>query len=314
MYNKYIPNHNGMRPLYKWLIYIGIFIILFIIGVIIWFHFELSKLEDEAKPLDEPALMNKDNLKNNESILLIGTDKPSDNNKSHVRTDSMIIATYNKNHNSVKLLRLPRDIYVNEQGYTGKLNGLYQQQGIEGLVKYINHTFNIPISEYAMIDFEGLENVVDSIGGIDINSDITIDNSNNQNLDHNIQVYKGKNHLNGKEALGYSRIRYIDNDIKRGDRQVQVIKAIGDKILSPKALPKLPSVIGTMNNYVKTSMSASKIESNIKNLSSEPKMENLTFEWQAFDSDGSSYVSIDQPEVDRLSEIMRTQLNIQNSN
>ena len=312
MYNRY--ERTGMRPLYKWLI--GIFIALVIIGLIIyfWFRSQLSGLEDSSKPLDEPALMTTANLKDNQSILLLGTDKPSNGNPKDVRTDTIMIATYNADNNTVKLLRLPRDIYVDSQGYQGKINGLYEHDGVEAIVKYINDSFDIPISDYAMVDFNGLEKVVDQVGGIDINSQIKIDNSNNDNLGGHIFVNKGHNHLNGKEALGYARIRYIDNDIKRGDRQTEVIKALADRMLKPSAMPKLPSVLAGMDDYVKTSMNADKIQKNIKDFSGKPKMTNMTFKWESFDKDGSSYVTIPQDEVDRLSQDMKKQLNIENSN
>lgn len=312
MYNRYY--RQGMRPLYKWLIGIGVGLIIICIVIFFYIHSKLSNLEDDEKPLEEPALMTTADLKDNQSILLLGTDKPTNGNKDDVRTDTIMIATYNAKNNTVKLLRLPRDIYVNEHGYEGKINGLYEHGGVTAIVKYINDNFNVPISDYAMVDFNGLEKVVDTIGGIDINSQIEINKSNNQNLDSNIIVHKGHNHLNGKEALGYSRIRYIDNDIKRGDRQTEVIKAIGDQIFKPSVLPKLPSLLSDMSGYVKTSMNASKIESNLKDFTAKPKMENMTFEWSSFDRNGASYVTIDQPEVDRLSKEMRTQLEIQNSN
>lgn len=311
MYNRY--QKEGMRPLYKWLI--GIAIGLLIIGLIcyFWFRSQLSGLEDESKPLEEPALMTTDDLKDNQSILLLGTDKSIDGNPKDVRTDTIMIATYDSDNNTVKLLRLPRDIYVKTDQYEGKINGLYQQGGVKSIVKYINGNFDIPISDYAMVDFNGLEKVVDQVGGIDINSDITINKSNNSNLGGNVQVHKGQNHLDGKEALGYSRIRYIDNDIKRGDRQTQVVKALADKLLKPSSVSYLPSVLVGMKDYVKTSMDANKIQKSMKDFSGKPKMENMTFKWESFDKDGASYVTIPQDEVDRLSQEMKKQLHIENS-
>ncbi len=302
-----------MHPAIKWSIIGVVSLLVIIIAIYMWTRHQMSSMQDPSKPLEEPALLSTKNLKDNESVLLLGTDNPSDGDEKNVRTDTIMIATYNADKNSIKLLRLPRDIYVHTDQYEGRINGLYEKEGVKGLVKYINDTYHVPISDYAMVDFNGLEHVVDTIGGIDVDSDIKIDKSNNKNLDKDIRVDKGHQHLDGEEALGYARIRYIDNDIKRGDRQTEVIKAIGDKLLSKEAIPKLPKVVMTLKNYVTTSMDADKIESNAKNLSSHPDIENVKFEWKDTKKGDTSYVEIPDKEEKRLSDELRKHLHIENT-
>lgn len=245
----------------------------------------------------------------NMSVLLLGTDKPSSDDGS-VRTDSIILATFNNDKNVAKMVRIPRDLYISYHGYEGKINGVYEALGREELKQVVEDYTGVPITNTVTTDFDGLVDIVDSIGGINLYSDIEINDMNNSQVGNDIHINKGDVHLNGKEALAYSRIRYIDNDIKRGERQQQVLKAIADNILDASHLPQAKSNIQTIMKYVTTDISLSQVIQYIPKATDKPDISTISFDWQSFDVNGTSYVKLDDSEREKISQTLRKQLDI----
>ena len=101
---------------------------------------------------------------NIENILLLGVDKEEN------ATDTIMILSLDKDDNTAKLTSIMRDMYV-DNGYDkiNKINYAYHYGGIEGTVSKLNKLFNLDISKYALINFEGLENIVDYLGGVNVN-------------------------------------------------------------------------------------------------------------------------------------------------
>ena len=123
-------------------------------------------------------------------------------------------------------------------------------------------------------------------------------------------MHKGKNHLNGTEALGYSRIRYVDNDIERGNRQMDVIKAIINKMNLPNELLSVDNNIKYMSQYTKTDMKISTAIDYALNVKSTPKIKKLSFNWDSFDYDGQSYVKLSMKERAKISKQLRKSMNL----
>ena len=274
--------------------------------------FNLKDAEKESyHPTDSHRYQNvklKNNgAKDNLSFLVLGMDKLSQGTQ---RTDSIIIATYNVKTNVITMSRIPRDLYIKTDKYEGKINALYESEGLSETINTIQDYVGIPISNYATTDFNGLTKIIDKVGGIDINSDIKIDKSNNENLGGNIQIKKGKNHLNGKEALGYSRIRYIDNDIERGNRQMEVIDSLVHQMTKPSQLASADENVKFISKYVKTDMKISDAIDYILDLKSTPKIKKLTFKWDQTNINGTDYVTISRKERANMSNQLRENLNL----
>lgn len=266
---------------------------------------------DDGKPKDKQSEKDHKNVydKKNMSVLLLGKDKPSEGSKD-VRTDSIILATYNSDSNDVKMVRIPRDMYIEYKGYKGKINGVYQALGVKELKHVVEDYTGVPVTNYVTTDFSGLSKIVDSIDGVDVNSKIVIDDSNNDQVGKDVHITKGKHTLNGKEALAYSRIRYIDNDIERGKRQEEVIKGIAEKLMSPSELPHAQDNIETISKYVNTDINPSKMMSYVPKASDKPKIDTITFNWSAFDYQGESFVYLTDAERHKISDQLRKHLNI----
>ena len=178
-------------------------------------------------------------------VLLIGVDTNKDETS---RSDTMMIMSVGKGQ--VKLTSLQRDTGVRIEGRSGltRLNAAYTYGGAELLMKTINQNFGFDISLYALVDYDSFPELIDLLGGVDIEG-ITLEEI--EPLNHNIRdvlwrryhageltqeeitlIYlrdevtaPGDLHLNGLQALGYSRIRKTDSDYMRTLRQRKVISA-----------------------------------------------------------------------------------------
>ena len=179
----------------------------------------------------------KENITN---ILLLGIDNQEN------ASDAMMVFSLDKDTNTAKLTSIMRDLSVDlgPNAEKHKINYAYNVGGVEESVKVVNREFDLDINKYVKVSFDGLVDVIDYIGGININ--IT------ESERKIIGVPKSGNvTLNGKQALAYSRIRKIDNDYQRTSRQRKVLMAIFNKAKSisvssyPKALADLSSNVET---------------------------------------------------------------------
>lgn len=197
--------------------------------------------------------------KNVKNILLIGTDNRSTDSKGS-RSDSMIIISINRNTKKIVMTSVMRDIYLTIPGVGGnRINAAYAYGGVELLLDTIEANFKISIDEYASVDFYSFMDVVDTVGGVTL--DVTADeikvmqgyiyelNELENAAPETDMIYAadaGKVTLNGKQALAYSRVRYVGNaDFERTERQRKVLTAIFNKAkgLSLSELNDLANVL-----------------------------------------------------------------------
>lgn len=184
---------------------------------------------EEIKPEDvvwddkENDILQDDNIKN---ILLIGQDRRP--GETRARSDSMIILSIDKNTNTLKCTSLLRDMYVQIPGYSdNRINVAYVWGGMKLLDETIEKNFSIHIDKNIEVDFNAFTKIIDTIGGITIN----ITKAEAQNLrSQGFNVSSGPVYMNGNLALAYSRIRHIDSDFYRTNRQRTVIITIFNKI------------------------------------------------------------------------------------
>ena len=180
------------------------------------------------------------------NILVIGTDGRTADDKG--RSDSMILVSLNYKTNEIIMTSFMRDSYVEipDNGWN-KLNAAYAFGGADLLMETIEYNFDVRIDDYVSVDFASFVSVVDAVGGIDIQvSDAEAEAINiilisevNQLMgdDRNADLLDGGGmlHLNGKQALSYSRIRYVGNsDFERTERQRRVMSLIFAKLKSFK--------------------------------------------------------------------------------
>lgn len=187
------------------------------------------------------------------SILMVGIDEREGDNG---RTDSMIVITVNPEKKTTKILSIPRDTRTElinnsnpKKNRTDKINHAYAYGGIEMSIDSVEHFLNIPIDYYVEVNMEGFKDIVDAVGGIEV------DNQYEFELD-GTTLYEGPQHLNGTEALAYARMRKQDplGDIGRGERQREVISKIIDKGKSLSSLTKYTDILDALENNIKTNL------------------------------------------------------------
>lgn len=170
-----------------------------------------------------------------ENILVIGTDARNPDASS--RSDCMIIVSVNRRYGKLVMTSILRDSYVEIPGYgQNRINAAFQYGGADLLIQTIEQNFKIGIDHYVKVDFFSFIEIIDALGGVDIDVDgdeayyvnTYLCEINNllgvEQGDGNITV-TGMQTLSGKQALSYSRIRYIGTDFARTGRQREVINA-----------------------------------------------------------------------------------------
>lgn len=160
------------------------------------------------------------------NILLIGQDRRP--GQSTQRSDSMILVTFNKSTKDIWLTSIMRDQYVNIPGYgNDKLCHSYFYGGMPLLDQTLYDHFGIEVDGNIEVDFSGFEKIIDLLGGVEVEITKAEVNFIRKHYGHDLDV--GMNTLSGEEALSYSRIRYLDSDYKRAERQRKVLLSLIDK-------------------------------------------------------------------------------------
>lgn len=218
----------------------------------------LGIIEDEFKEYD-----NVNKIKN---IALFGVDAIDG---EAGRSDSIMIATVDPVHNKIKLTSIMRDSYVSIDGYgDDKINHAYAYGGPELAIKTINENFGLNIEDFVSVNFSSLPVIINILGGVDIeitqdelqyiNSYINDINAKDGTNSPNI-TYAGVQHLDGTQALAYSRIRYTDGgDYKRTERQRTVLAALFSKLTSA-SIGSYNSLLNEVLPYIQTNLTSTEI-------------------------------------------------------
>lgn len=147
------------------------------------------------------------------------------------RSDTIMIVSINQDQNAVKLISVLRDSKVPIKGYEPqKINAAYAFGGSGLAIDTLNDNFHLKLRNYITLDFAEMTQLIDMIGGVDVEltwEEADIINSENPESEW---VGEGENHLDGAQALSYSRIRKIDSDYDRANRQQDVMNAVLHKI------------------------------------------------------------------------------------
>lgn len=176
------------------------------------------------------------------NILLIGNDSRSQGDDG--RSDAMILLSITKKTKSIQMISLLRDMYVDIPGHDGnRLNAAYAYGGPELLIETIKQNLGIEVNRYVVVNFQAFANLVDAVGGVDLeltNEEVQWVNAylNEYNMLRDMPIdtdyldtsLSGMIHLNGPQALAYTRNRYIGTDFGRTERQRKVLSAVIKKL------------------------------------------------------------------------------------
>lgn len=247
------------------------------------YHYGIeTELEQETADVEEPF---------NVYISGIDVDGPITTNS---RSDVNIIMTVNPNTKKILLTTTPRDYYVQIPDISGEQRDKLTHAGIYGVdasMRTLEQLYGIDISYYARVNFSSLVKIVDTLGGVDVDSDFEFTAGG-------YQFKKGMNHLDGKQALAFSRERYSfeDGDNQRGKDQEKVLTAILNKAMSPAILSNASALIADVSDSVQTNMTQEEMAKFIKMQLNDGA--SWTIESQAASGNGDTqacYSSGDQP-------------------
>ena len=253
------------------------------------------------------------------SFLLLGADTGTaeEERTETGRSDTIIVCTVNPNTKTTTLLSIPRDsyteivVYSDLYDYYGdyydKMNHAYAFGGTEMSINTVQEFLNVPIDYYVEVNFDGLVDIVDAVGGIEITSPLTFDFYGPQFIEGQTQT------LTGYDALQFSRMRKQDpeGDLGRQKRQQMVIKAILDKVLTMGTVVNYKNILATLEDNVQLNMSLDEILSIASGY--RKSMENFQqfyVEGEEMYIDEIYYYYVDPQERLRLSNILRTELEL----
>lgn len=254
----------------------------------------------------------------NISVLILGVDENEHReNFGSSRTDTMILATLNKEEKSIKLLSIPRDsyVYIPQLEMFDKINHAHYFGGVDEGIKYaidtVEHLFDgIPVDYFVKLNFHSFIEIIDALGGVTVDVPYEFKESDSMDRRDTIHLYPGVQELNGEEALAFARTRKHDNDIARGERQLEIIKAIISKSASFSSILKygdvLDAIDGHMSTNVKNLGDFASYASTVKNFN----VETYSLEGEDYWLDGIYYWSIDEQHLDEMKTILREHLGL----
>ncbi len=231
--------------------------------------------EKDVAWADVEALEN-ENLIN---ILLVGQDSRTG---ARERSDTMIVVSINPDTGEVAMISFMRDLYVQmPEGYMdNRMNAAYAFGGFPYLYEVLEKNFGLKCSGGFEVNFDGFKQVVDTMGGVDVEL------SSSEAKIVGEGAVAGMNHLTGSQALTYSRIRYIDSDFNRTNRQRTVLLALFEKIKGSD-LNTLMDLTNTLLPMMTTDLTNTQILSLVMKLA--PMMSGMKLQSYRIPVDGGYY-------------------------
>lgn len=244
------------------------------------------------------------------SVLLMGIDTGDLGRVEQGRSDTMMVATISPQDNQTTVVSIGRDSYVDIVGHgtTDKINHAYAFGGPAMAMNTVEKFLDIPIDHYVSINMAGLKELVDAVGGIEVDNEITF---SQDGFDFAI----GRTSLNGEQALAYSRMRYEDpnGDYGRQERQRKIVEGIVKKVLSLDGITQYQTILNAVEQNMKTDMSFDDMRTlafNYRSAFQTIKQDQL--QGEGFMQDGISYQRVSDEELARVQKELKAQLNLEN--
>jgi LCP family protein required for cell wall assembly len=258
---------------------------LIVLGVILWYAatilFALNRVTTPNKTNSSSILNDVSKQESSQpiNVLLIGIG--GDSHPGGTLADSIMVASIDAKHNTISILSVPRDLYVNIPGYGkqkinaahsfGELNKKQTGGGPALLEQVVADTLGVPIHYFVRVDFDGFKKIVDTLGGVTIDVktpiyDPLFPDAKLKGYDP-FSITAGIHKLDGKTALKYARSRETTSDFDRARRQQEIVKAIKDKTLTPEVLvnpKKVTDLISVVGTHLLTDFSANEVSDLLK--------------------------------------------------
>ena len=183
------------------------------------------------------------------NVLVLGVDSRPDDPEMGSRTDTIMLVQVVPKTGDVKVLSVPRDLYVEvDPGEKDRINAAYNYGGIEQTVDALESYSGVSIDHYAIVDFDGFREIIDAMDGVrvDVGQDV---------FPEKWHMGEGVQRLGGRKALFYARYRGTSGgDLDRMERQRRLVAALRSKALQWNIVEKLPATMKVMNENVQTDL------------------------------------------------------------
>jgi len=278
----------GRRPPRKrrprWRLRIGLVLLLLVTLTIVWlvasylaFRRGVEEANGRLPQNVQAALASQDGLLTSKPtlVLLLGTDGDRTEARSDApRSDSILLVRTDPERHRLAFLSIPRDLRVDIPGYgPNKINAAFQLGGAALAMRTVRALTGLRANHIAMVDFDDFRTVIDALGGIDITVPKPILSNRfdcpfaTQKRCERWQGWRfepGEQHMDGRRALIYSRIREnrldpAENDLTRGERQQEVVEAMTAELVSPSTFVRLPFVGGDLLKPLTTDLTAGEL-------------------------------------------------------
>ncbi|WP_339251429.1 LCP family protein [Sporosarcina sp. FSL W8-0480] len=250
--------------------------------------------------------------KDNVSILLIGVDETDVRHEARGRSDALLVATFNVEEKSVKLLSIPRDsyVYIPKVKYKDRINHAHAFGGTHAAIETVEELLDIPIDYYVKMNFNAFIEVVDALGGIEV--EVPYNRLEKDENDKNtIQLVKGVHTLDGRHALALARTRKLDSDLERGKRQQMILQAIIKEMASVKSIGKYGDVIEAVGDNMKTDMTFNEMTSFWEYAKGGmPKIDTINLKGTDDYSRGPYYYQLDQADLENVRQLLQAHLGL----
>lgn len=193
-----------------------------------------------------------------ESVLIMGSDARPDEIKLGVvgRTDTLLLFVADRAAPRVAMVSVPRDLWVAIPGYGAeRINAAYEFGGSHTAKQTVSNVLGQRVDRFAFVGLQGVRDVVDAVGGVDITVTQAIHDDAYPTDDYGYQtvdIPAGRQHMDGDIALKYARTRHQDSDFGRIARQQQVLAAVRTAMLNPVNWPRVPAVLAAVSQSIKT--------------------------------------------------------------
>ena len=262
---------------------------------------ETEVVRDSSVDLDKQAPI---------SILLLGIDSGDLGRTEQGRSDSIMVATINPNTQKMTLLSIPRDTYAEIVGHgtSDKINHAYAFGGTVMSINSVQKLLDIPIDYYITVNMAGIQEIVDVVGGVDVDSPLAFTNTG-------YSFTEGMNHLDGASALAFARMRYEDpkGDTGRQGRQRLIIEGVIKKIVSPNSLMNYQDILASLSNNVETNLQMTDyfaLQSNDYTAAASNIQQQQMAGIGSTEDDGIYYSFTDKTELARVQDLLKAELEL----
>ncbi|MGG3452135.1 LCP family protein [Domibacillus aminovorans] len=284
---------------------VGFFLIVLLVGAgitFMFYQFVENTLSGEDlysdKRKDDVSLQDKEGF----TVLLLGVDEQEGDTG---RSDTMLFMSVNREENKAKILSIPRDTRVEivGKGTKDKINHAYAFGGVKMSAKTVENFLDVPVDYYVEINMKGLKEIVDAVGGVEVQNDFTFSYGGDD-------FAEGRITLSGSEALNYTRMRKEDpnGDFGRQARQRKVIESILSKGNDVEMIFRFTDVMKAIRDNVQTNLSFR--DTIAIYASTRDNIESLTIDGNDERIGGVYYYVVDDEEVSRVSDEFKEHLNL----